>query len=529
MPKCDFACGSRGHPSPIHCEQPGSRPPERAAANALSARTAMPSGKFTCAACGCYQRKGKSFKVTASNLPAVLLFFAAAGTAGADNLQEGVELCTKTRQFRGANGKADPVDVPPCISDRVAAQLDDLLVGRHVTRVFGTKSGARMVDGTIVRLATEPPTISSDGVLLLDASIQYEAVYEGAPGGAVTLKYTQEEAQAAVDHYETLQLRLKEALATERHAAGERGRRAAAAAAAANAESNSDVDVAEVERVARGLRWPEVMDPAWWEAWGMKVTPHFHSSLFGFPTPSAMCDFFEAFFPDEAASKEYPFPGSKTSTRLSNYEVFALSLMRARTGWDVQFLAALSGVNRGRLGSATGEWIKLKLGPMGRTLIGVPHIEYLLESVPNSFRDCNMGKCVAVGDASDFMTETPRTPFMKKVRNMMWSDKVHHSAARGGSFCSGNGMNIAVLDLVFARASETAIIRAMAHMLASLPPFVHVAYDKGVRGMRSMLPNFNFVFMPCFLAPSKGKTRFTASEVAPSPCHALARVCVDVT
>ena len=55
----------------------------------------MPSGKFTCAACGCYQRKGKSFKVTASNLPAVLLFFAAAGTAGADNLQEGVELCTK--------------------------------------------------------------------------------------------------------------------------------------------------------------------------------------------------------------------------------------------------------------------------------------------------------------------------------------------------------------------------------------------------------------------------------------------------
>ena len=132
-----------------------------------------------------------------------------------------------------------------------------------------------------------------------------------------------------------------------------------------------------------------------------------------------------------------------------------------------------------------------------------------------------MGKCVAVGGASDFMTETTRTPFMKKVRNMMWSDKVHHSAARGGSFCSGNGMNIAVLDLVFARASETAIIRAMAHMLASLPPFVHVAYDKGVRGMRSMLPNFNFVFMPCFLAPSKGKTRFTASEVAPSPRSAL--------
>merc|ERR1712070_971174 len=109
------------------------------------------------------------------------------------------------------------------------------------------------------------------------------------------------------------------------------------------------------------------------------------------------------------------------------------------------------------------------------------------------------------GDASDYMTETPRSPFMKKVRTMIWSDKVHKSAARGGSFCSGNGMNIMVLPLVFARASETAIIRAMSKMLACLPPFVHLACNKGVRGMRSLLPNYNFVFMPCFLAPAKAR------------------------
>ena len=33
--------------------------------------------------------------------------------------------------------------------------------------------------------------------------------------------------------------------------------------------------------------------------------------------------------------------------------------------------------------------------------------------------------------------ETPRTPFMKKVRNMGWSDKVHKMAARGGKLRSG--------------------------------------------------------------------------------------------
>lgn len=140
-----------------------------------------------------------------------------------------------------------------------------------------------------------------------------------------------------------------------------------------------------------------------------------------------------------------------------------------------------------------------------------------------------MEKCVAVGDASDFMTETPRTPIMKKVRNMAWSDKMHHAAARGTSFCSANGMNIMVLPLVFARASETACIRAMWSMLVLLPPFVSIAYDKGIRGMRSLLPNFNFVFMPCFLAPSKGKDKFTAGEAVHNRGVARNRYVVEIT
>ena len=472
---------------------------------------------FTCAACGISQRGGSPYKVTGANLPAVIILFATAGLAGRENLCEGVQLCTQARQYRGRNGKGPTVTAPPCIGASVRQALGSLLVGQSVSRIFAGTNGPEFVDGTIVRVSSEPPTMRG-GELVIPASIQYEAVYDKAPGGPTSVTYSQAEAQEAVDAYRALQKRINAAVQKERDAAGARGRRAAAAAAnvRSDASESGGSDDADVERAVRGLRWPEVIDPAWWATWGDKVSPTFHTSLFGFPTPSSMRDFFEAFFEDESLERD-PFPGGLTSTRLSTYEVFALSLMRARTGWKVQFLAALVGVDRSGLGSVTGHWIKYKLGPVGRFLIGVPHVEYLLESVPNSFRDCNMGKCVAVGDASDYMTETPRTPFMKKVRNMMWSDKVHHSAARGGSFCSGNGMNIAVLDLVFARASETAIIRAMVHMLASLPPFVHLAYDKGVRGMRSLLPNCNFVFMPCFLAPSKGKTQFTASEVAHSP------------
>ena len=90
------------------------------------------------------------------------------------------------------------------------------------------------------------------------------------------------------------------------------------------------------------------------------------------------------------------------------------------------------------------------------------------------------------------MTETIRSSFMKKVKLMQWSDKVHHSAARGTSFCSANGMNIIALALTFGRCSELNCVKACARWLKLLPSRVHIAYDKGIRGMRSLLPNLNF-------------------------------------
>eukprot|EP00966_Prymnesium_polylepis_P286914 6627065-Prymnesium_polylepis.1 len=127
------------------------------------------------------------------------------------------------------------------------------------------------------------------------------------------------------------------------------------------------------------------------------------------------------------------------------------------------------------------------------------------------------------------MSETPRSAFMKKVRNMGFSDKMHMTAARGTSFASGNGMNIIMLALVFGRCSEMNCVKGCAKWLAKLPPTVSVAYDKGIRGMRSLLPNFNFVFMPCFLAPAKGKTKFTVDEAIQGRGIARNRYVVEIT
>jgi len=129
-------------------------------------------------------------------LPAVLLFFTAAGLVGADQLEASVELCTRPREWHGPNGRSAPIPVPMCVSERVVGQLEELLVGRHVTRIFAGTRRPVLVDGTIVRLKSAPPSIQ-DGTLVVDASIEYEAVYEGAPGGVFTITYSQEEAQAA--------------------------------------------------------------------------------------------------------------------------------------------------------------------------------------------------------------------------------------------------------------------------------------------------------------------------------------------
>jgi hypothetical protein len=246
-------------------------------------------------------------------------------------MKEGVLLCAKQREWRGANGRCDPTTLPPCCSESEQASLADLLVGQGVSKVFADRNGMLILDGVVERVKSRQPVFEA-GKLVVDASIEYEAVYAGAPGGAITVTYTQKEAQGAHELYLGVQAREADARRLERDAAGKRERRsvAAAIAAAAAAARGDEVDDDVEEELVRGLRWPEIMDPEWWDKWGNKVSPSFHASLFGFPTPSSMRDFFEVFFDEEA--KEPP-----PKSGLSQYEQYALALMQARrsiiVGW----------------------------------------------------------------------------------------------------------------------------------------------------------------------------------------------------
>ena len=47
--------------------------------------------------------------------------------------------------------------------------------------------------------------------------------------------------------------------------------------------------------------------------------------------------------------------------------------------------------------------------------------------------------------------------------------------------------------------------------------------------MRSVLPNYNHVFMPCFLAPASGKTRFSGEEGVRNRGISRNRYVVEIT
>ena len=159
----------------------------------------------------------------------------------------------------------------------------------------------------------------------------------------------------------------------------------------------------------------------------------------------------------------------------------------------------------------------------------MPLERYILESVPESCRAVDMPNVGAVGDAKDIQTETVRASDQKLVKNQSYSDKMHSAAARGTTFTTGSGMTTIASQLYLARGSELNGIRSVRRELARYGRRLHFVYDKGVPGIRGVLPNYNFVHMPAFLAPASGKTKFEATEAVENRGTARARYVVEVS
>ena len=106
-----------------------------------------------------------------------------------------------------------------------------------------------------------------------------------------------------------------------------------------------------------------------------------------------------------------------------------------------------------------------------------PVVAFLESSVPQSFECAGMGSVGYIGDATDILTESVRK--MISVRNQQRSEKMHHSVARGLSWCTPTG-GLCASNLVLGRSSEYNTAVALAPQFASVPPHIALCYDKGV-------------------------------------------------
>ena len=90
------------------------------------------------------------------------------------------------------------------------------------------------------------------------------------------------------------------------------------------------------------------------------------------------------------------------------------------------------------------------------------------------------------------------------------------------------GHHFAAADLMFGKTSEPNALqdKNIQGALKNVSGKRAFIYDKGVRGIQT--PNDNFIYIPFFLAPAKGKTKFTGEEAGGNKATAVNRYVVEI-
>ena len=377
----------------------------------------------------------------------------------------------------------------------------EFLVGLPVAEWLSSEK--TMKEGTVVKVA---PGGLRDGYV-----VEWQDKSE--------TQMTEERASQACDLGRWLQALKKATIAQEktrvRHAIWEKAnrekKRADKDAAAADGEENGDdgsgdeedngeCELSQEEKfwISQSLSRAKMFDRKWWDELG-DLGVRLHNHMFGFDTTGQMHHFFKLAFGR--------FRDESRCYGLGSFELMGLALwkMRSATPWmDIEAkMGALKG--KGALTSRIIVWIH-RLGAFARvSLVGVPEARYMDECIPEVYRECEMGDSFAIGDGTTFLLETPRRGIFKQLKNQLWNDKTHHSAALGESLCTPHGLNIMAADLFTGRTSEVNALKDMVEEFKKVPAHKAFTYDKGAKALRCILPNGNHLYMPCFLAPSKGK------------------------
>ena len=291
---------------------------------------------------------------------------------------------------------------------------------------------------------------------------------------------------------------------------------------------NVDIDELNTwqrQTLRRALSRRNIFDREWWEGQvtrtGKPRYERLHKFLFGFENQRDLRGFYEL------EMVAYHGPRSSRNS-LGPFEYYCLAILKMRTGLSTDFLGGLMGTDQSHLGRRVAEWI-IRLGEYAKAaLIVLPPADCLEALMPQSFKDCGMGDTGLVGDGCVFLTEAVRVAWLQSVGNCMYDSKTDHPGAMGMMFCSPNGGACVASPLFLGRCSEHNAVKYLRDQLDDLPSHMAVCYDKGICGLQMILPNYNHVYMPHFLAPSEGKTKFTLEEAVYNKAVATNRYVVEI-
>ena len=286
-----------------------------------------------------------------------------------------------------------------------------------------------------------------------------------------------------------------------------------------------ELNKSQRETLRRALSRRNIFDQRWWESLttrsGKPQYRNLHTFCFGYEEPRDLRAFYHLTF---AA-----YHGTRSArTGLGPFEHYCLALLHMRTGITIEFIAGLMGTDPSHLGRHIATWVH-RLGDVAKhALVGLPPAECIEEMIPESCKEAGMGDLGLIGDGCSLLTEAVRVAWLAQLGDQMYDTKTDHPGAKGMLFTDGCGGACLAGDLALGRASEGNLVKALRDKLDGLPSHLSVCCDKGIRGLNMLLPRYNHVYMPNFLAPSEGKTQFDLEEAMENKGIATNRYVVEI-
>lgn len=236
-----------------------------------------------------------------------------------------------------------------------------------------------------------------------------------------------------------------------------------------------------------------------------KKHPKAANHLFGFKNWHETKVHLECFWPNV----KKPDPSTlRIETDMSMYEKLLITKMRFQRAMTEDLLALIWGRVQQSINNYVHECAPM-WGRVGRYLSILDIDEdYLKREIPDAFKALGLEQVGAMPDGKDFATDTSRTN--SAISRAMWSDKIHHSAARCITWTTPAGLAFERTVLYMARASETACVASWREVLKKIPAGRLILADRGFSKDAILYPNFNVHLTPCFLA---GRSQFTSGEV----------------